>query len=249
MKLYGLIGFPLGHSFSEKYFREKFLKENITDCEYRNFPVQSINDFRKILTENPHLRGFNVTIPYKKQIIPFLDELLSPAKEIGAVNTVKIETYRNGKALKLKGYNTDVFGFKTSLKEVLHKEIKKALIFGTGGAAVAVEYALASMGISSRMVSRKYSEKHLSYLDLNDEILKEYLLLVNTTPLGTYPEINTAPDIPYQFIGSSHILFDLVYNPSETLFMKKGKKQGAKVKNGHDMLVNQAEKVWEIWNS
>ncbi len=248
MRLFGLIGYPLGHSFSEGYFKEKFEKEHITDCEYRNFPVESIEKIHNVLDDNPQLKGLNVTIPYKRKIIPFLDELYPPANEIGAVNTIKIETSPAKPDKILKGYNTDVHGFKTSLKSVLNNNIDNALILGTGGAALAVEYALADMGISSRKVSRNSSENYLSYEQLDKKIMSDYLLLINTTPLGTYPDVNAAPDIPYNLIGRSHILFDLVYNPSETLFMKKGKENGARVKNGYDMLVGQAEKAWEIWN-
>lgn len=249
MRLFGLIGYPLGHSFSETYFRDKFRKENINDCEYRNFPIRSVKEILDILEENPWLEGLNVTIPYKKQIIPFIDDLYSPAKEIGAVNTIKIESTPGSPVQVLKGYNTDIHGFITSLQEVLHDDVDKALILGSGGAAAAVNYALTDMGISSQIVSRKFSGNNLSYEDLDEKIMKEHLLLVNTTPLGTYPEINEAPDIPYNHIGSSHILFDLVYNPSETLFMKRGKERGASVKNGYDMLVGQAEKSWDIWNT
>ena len=248
MRLFGLIGYPLGHSFSEGYFRDKFIKENITDCEYRNFPIRSVKEIRIILKENPQLEGLNVTIPYKKQIIPFIDNLFSPAEEIGAVNTIKIETTPGSPVQLLKGYNTDIHGFITSLQDVLHDGVDKALIMGSGGAAAAVKYALSNMGISTQIVSRKFSENTLSYDELDEKIMNEHLLLVNTSPLGTYPEIHKAPDIPYNHIGSSHILYDLVYNPSETLFMKKGKEQGASVKNGYDMLVSQAEKSWEIWN-
>mgnify|MGYP006298815129 CR=1 FL=1 len=249
MRLFGLIGYPLGHSFSAGYFKEKFEKEQIGDCEYRNFPIESIEKIHAVLDENPQLMGLNVTIPYKRKIIPFLNELYPPANEIGAVNTIKIETTEGIPGKILKGYNTDVYGFKTSLKSVLKENIDKALILGTGGAALAVEHALAEMGISSRKVSRNSSENFLGYEQLDEKIMKDYLLIINTTPLGTYPDFNTAPGIPYNFLGSSHILFDLVYNPSETLFMKKGKENGARVKNGYDMLVAQAEKAWEIWNS
>ncbi len=248
MKTYGLIGYPLGHSFSAGYFREKFRKENIRDCEYRNFPLKSVEDVLEIITDYPNLKGLNVTIPYKKLIIPFLDEVYAPAKEIGAVNTVKIDSFPGKPGRILKGYNTDVHGFLVSVQKVLNPDIQKALILGTGGAYAAVKYALENIGLTVQAVSRKPLAGDLNYPDLNEKILAPHTLIVNTTPLGTYPDVDKAPDIPYDFLNDTHVLYDLVYNPAETLFMKKGKRQGAAVKNGYDMLVGQAEKAWEIWN-
>lgn len=248
MKLFGLIGFPLGHSFSSGYFAKKFKKENISDCDYVNFPIETIEELPEVLMRNRNLIGMNVTIPYKEQVIPFLSELDEEAAKIGAVNTIKISRDPDNTRIHTKGYNTDVYGFSVSLKEIFHQDVKKALVLGTGGASKAILYSLESMGISISVVSRDPGEGQLAYGDLNKEIMQEHLLIVNTSPVGTYPEINRAPDIPYEFIGSSHILHDLVYNPEETLFMKKGKERGARVKNGYQMLVEQAEKSWEIWN-
>jgi shikimate dehydrogenase len=248
MRLFGLIGFPLGHSFSSGYFAKKFERENITNTDYVNFPIETIEELPEVLMRNRDLTGLNVTIPYKEQVIPFLSELDEEAEKIGAVNTIKILRDPDNTRIHTKGYNTDVYGFSVSLKEILHKEVKKALVLGTGGASKAILFSLESMGISISVVSRNPGEGQLSYNDLDEKIISEHLLIVNTSPVGTYPEVNRAPDIPYEFLGSSHILHDLVYNPEETLFMKKGKERGARVKNGYQMLVEQAEKSWEIWN-
>ncbi|MFW5821262.1 MAG: shikimate dehydrogenase family protein [Bacteroidota bacterium] len=249
MRLFGLIGYPLGHSFSEAYFRDKFQAENIPDAQYRNFPIDSIDKLLTLIEENPALRGLNVTIPYKQVIIPYMDELYSPAEEIGAVNTIKVVSLSGTGRKILKAYNTDVYGFDKSLNGILHSGVNKALVLGSGGASVAVKYVLEKRGFLVKIVSRKVKDNCLTYDDIDDKIMKEYLLIVNASPLGTYPDIDTAPDIPYNRITSSHILYDLVYNPTMTLFMKKGKEKGAVVKNGYQMLVNQAEKAWEIWNS
>lgn len=248
MRKFGLIGFPLGHSFSAGYFSKKFEKERITDSEYVNFPIETIEELPEVLLRNRDLIGLNVTIPYKEQVIPFLNELDEEAEKIGAVNTVKIFRDPDNTRIHTKGFNTDVYGFSTSLKEIVHEDVKKALVLGTGGASKAILYSLKSMGISISVVSRDPKDGQLSYNDLDQKIMSEHLLIVNTSPVGTYPEVNRAPDIPYQFLGSSHILHDLVYNPEETLFMKKGKERGAQVKNGYQMLVEQAEKSWKIWN-
>ncbi|SMG21689.1 shikimate dehydrogenase [Marivirga sericea] len=241
MKTYGLIGYPLEHSFSAKYFAEKFEKENIPDCEYRLFPLEKIGAFEELKEKN--IEGLNVTIPYKEQIIPFLDELDEHAQTIGAVNVIQF------KAGKTKGYNSDYFGFKESLLNFLPKNFNsKALILGTGGASKAIKQVLMDLSISYRVVSRKEGFG-FTYEELNSqrEILQEYHLLINSTPLGTFPKVEEKPEIPYEALGQNHYLYDLVYNPSETAFLKAGKKQEAKTLNGLEMLIGQAEKSWEIW--
>ncbi|ABG57300.1 shikimate dehydrogenase family protein [Cytophaga hutchinsonii] len=245
MKTYGLIGFRLSHSFSKKYFTEKFLKEGIEDCVYENFQLDTVKEFSALLRTDANLKGFNVTIPYKEEIIPFLNDLDAAAKEIGAVNVIKIQ--EDG---TLIGYNSDYYGFKTSLETFIPKEVShKALVLGTGGAAKAVVTALNHLGIPYQYVSRNKSAQSLSYEELDQNVMQEYTLVVNTSPLGMYPEVDSFPAIPYEFLDSRHYLYDLVYNPEETLFMKKGIARGAHVMNGLPMLIGQAEKAWEIWNS
>ncbi|WP_375580047.1 shikimate dehydrogenase [Marivirga tractuosa] len=242
MKTYGLIGYPLEHSFSGKYFTEKFEKENIQNCEYRLFPLENIQEFEEL--KNKNIAGLNVTIPYKEKVITYLDELDEHAEAIGAVNVIQ---FRNGKA---KGYNSDYYGFKDSLINFLPKEFKsKAIILGTGGASKAIKQVLIDLSIPFNIVSRKEGYD-FTYNDLNDkpEILDDYHLIINTTPLGTYPEVEEKPDLPYHVITKNHYFYDLVYNPSETAFMKAGAAQGAKTINGLEMLIGQAEKSWEIWN-
>ncbi len=256
MHTYGLIGFPLTHSFSRKYFKDKFLKENLAAHFYQNFPLQEIHDFESILLQNPHLLGLNVTIPYKIDVIPFLNELDETAKAVGAVNTIKITRLNQGQpdSLKddffLKGYNTDIYGFEMSLRPLLQPNHYKALLLGTGGASKAIEYVFKKLGIEYLIVSRNpQGENQVAYTDLNDTAIKNFPLIVNTTPLGTSPDIHERPDIPYEYITDQHFLYDLVYNPDETLFLKKGKEKGAIIQNGLSMLILQAEKAWEIWNS
>jgi shikimate dehydrogenase len=244
MNLYGLIGYPLTHSFSKKYFTEKFEKEKIADSRYELFEIKEAAQVMEIIKNNPNLRGLNVTIPHKENIIQYLDEIDPAAKEIAAVNVIKII---NG---KLKGFNSDFYGFRQSLLNFIGKEKNmKALILGTGGAAKATKAALTDLKIPYHFVSRNKNDNNFSYEELNDKIFAEYKLIINTSPLGMYPKIDTCPEIPYQYLGPNHFLFDLVYNPEETLFMKKGKEKGAQVKNGLEMLHLQAEKAWEIWNS
>ncbi len=247
MRTFGLIGYPLTHSFSKKYFLKKFKDEVITDAEYLNFPVQNINKFKEIINSDKNFAGFNVTSPYKQEIIPFLDELDNSAQKINAVNVIKV-TEKN-KRIYLKGYNTDIYGFQESLKKKINPEIKNALILGSGGAAKAVSYALKNMNFNYKFVSRKEKslEKFISYNELNKDIISENLLIINATPLGIYPKINQKPDIPYYFLSEKHHLFDLIYNPSQTLFLTEGKKRGAKIQNGLEMLHLQAEKAWEIF--
>lgn len=242
MRLFGLIGYPLSHSFSEKYFAEKFGKEGLLDCSYQLFSIPSIDELNKIL-DQPHLCGLNVTIPYKEQVLPFLDDADSTVKKIKACNCIDI---KNG---KLKGYNTDIAGFEQSLKAQLKPHHTKALILGTGGAAKAVEFVLKKLKISVKYVSRKPSINNYSYEQLTPAILSDYTLIINTTPLGMYPAINEAPPIPYQALTSNHYLFDLTYNPAKSLFLQKGEEAGTAIKNGYEMLVIQAEESWRIWNS
>jgi shikimate dehydrogenase len=246
MKKYGLIGFPLTHSFSKRYFTERFQKENINST-YDNFQIENINKFPEIIKNNPELLGLNVTIPYKEQVIPFLDELNESAKEIGAVNTVKI--VRNGAFIQLKGFNTDTYGFETSLTPLLKPHHKKALILGTGGASKALKYVLKKLGIEFISASiEELKENEIRYEEIDGKMLDERLLIINATPLGTYPNIETYPNIPYEFITEKHLLFDLVYNPEVTQFLSKGLEKGASIKNGYEMLLLQAIRSYEIWN-
>lgn len=247
MDKYGLIGYPLKHSFSISYFNEKFQSENI-DAEYVNFEIPSIEDFMEVVEENPNLRGLNVTIPYKEQVIPYLDELDKDTAKIGAVNVIKIIPQGKGN-VKLVGYNSDIVGFTRSIEPLLQSHHVKALILGTGGASKAVFHGLANLGIKATFVSRtKKSNDILTYQELTPEIMQEHTVIVNTTPLGMYPTVDACPDIPYDQLTPNHLLYDLLYNPHETLFMKKGMERGATVKNGLEMLLLQAFVSWEIWN-
>lgn len=248
MRLFGLIGLPLSHSFSADFFRQKFTTDSINDAEYRLFPLSSISELNNLLKQQPDLQGFNITIPYKVSILPYLNFVSKVAQEVGAVNCVKIESGAAG--IKLYGFNTDVHGFRKSLLPLLKPNHYSALILGTGGGAKAVGYSLLELGISYLMVSRKKDDKScLHYSELTEEIINDNLLIINTSPVGMYPDTENAPDIPYRFIGRNHLLFDLIYNPAETLFLKKGREAGAITKNGLQMLELQAEKSWEIWNS
>lgn len=242
--MYGLIGRPLGHSFSANFFNEKFRREGI-DEEYRLFPLDNVTDLSTLLTDHPDLHGLNVTIPYKQEVIPLLDDISEEAREIGAVNVIKIETV-NGKRW-LKGFNSDIIGFTNSLSPMLGDDVKSALVLGTGGASKAVCYALRKLGLEVVRVSRSRKDGVISYEDVTPEVVASNLLIVNTTPLGMWPDINAAPDIPYDSLTSRHILFDLVYNPETTEFMKQGIERGASVKNGLEMLYGQALAAWEIW--
>jgi len=242
MRLFGLIGYPLTHSFSKNYFTEKFKKEGIDDCRYENFELTNINGLSKVLHDNPDLQGLNVTIPYKESVLLFLNEQDEVVKKIGACNCIKIESK------KLIGYNTDVIGFEKSLLNKLDPVHKSALILGTGGAAKAVEFVLRKRKIHYKYVSRYPSVKNLSYEQLTHKMIKEHSLIINTSPLGMYPKITEAPPLPYESITEQHFLFDLIYNPEKTLFLKKGEQQGAAIQNGYDMLVWQAEESWRIWN-
>jgi shikimate dehydrogenase len=248
MKLYGLIGYSLAHSSSIGYFNEKFCAEGI-DAKYVNFEISTINDFPKIIDENPNLEGLNVTIPYKEQVIPFLDELEKDTAAIGAVNVIKIIRNKKQK-IKLVGYNSDIIGFTQSIKPILQPHHKKALILGTGGAAKAVFHGLKNLGIEALYVSRTSNPHadHITYADLSPEIMAAYTVIVNCTPVGMYPKVDFCPDIPYKELTSRHLLYDLLYNPNHTLFMRKGEAQGATTKNGLEMLLLQAFAAWEIWN-
>lgn len=244
--MYGLIGYPLGHSFSANFFNEKFLREDI-DESYSLFPLESIECLPSLLNDHKDLKGLNVTIPYKQKVIDYLDDISDEAKKIGAVNVIKI-TSENGKKY-LKGFNSDAIGFKNSLVPLLRKDVNKALVLGSGGASKAVIFVLNELGIEVTEVSRKKRDNNITYDEITDEIMASHQLIVNTTPLGMWPNTQDAPSIPYQFVTSSHILYDLVYNPEITEFMRKGLSKGACVKNGLDMLHGQAIAAWEIWQS
>ena len=242
MRLFGLIGYPLTHSFSKNYFAEKFKKEGIEDCRYENFQLPNINDLLKTISENPDLHGLNVTIPHKESVLQFLDGSNELVKQTGACNCIKIV---DG---KLIGYNTDVIGFEKSLLTKLKPEHKNALILGTGGAAKAVEFVLRKNGISYKKISRQLSANNFIYEQLTPDIVKESMLIINTTPMGMYPNTNETPALPYEAITPKHFLFDLIYNPEKTLFLKQGEERGAVTQNGYKMLVYQAEESWTIWN-
>jgi shikimate dehydrogenase len=257
MKTFGLIGYPLSHSFSKKYFSEKFERENIRDCSFELFPLKEIDELPALISANPDLSGLSVTIPYKEKVIPFLDELDETAKKIGAVNCIRISQAPGNQSPFLTGYNTDVFGFRQSIKPFLETSHERALILGTGGASKAVYHVLKEIGIECYFVTRDKSalkrvnadnSKIFDYTELNEYVLKAFKLIVNTTPLGMSPDLHTFPDIPYQYADATHLLYDLVYNPAETEFLKKGKARGATTINGLSMLHLQAEEAWRIWN-
>lgn len=243
MSKFGLIGKNISYSFSKSFFSAKFERENLPHS-YENFDIPSIDFFPKILSETTNLKGLNVTIPYKEEVIPLLDNLDEQAKKIGAVNTIKISEDK-----KLTGYNTDHYGFEKSLEAFLPLQKKTALILGTGGASKAVAFALENLGFEFRFVSRKQDANTMKYEALDKSLIESYLLIVNCTPLGTHPNIADCPPLPYQFLTKNHLLFDLIYNPAETEFLKRGKLQGTKTSNGLKMLELQAEKAWAIWNS
>jgi len=250
MRLFALIGYPLTHSFSKKYFTEKFKREGISNCRYELLELPDYKGFPNLIASHHDLVGLNVTIPHKQNIIPFLDELdAASAARIGAVNTIKI--LANG---RLKGYNTDYYGFRLSLEQWLQSlnvsiEGLKALVLGNGGAAKAVFAALEDIQISYQIVSRQKTASTISYEDLTKDVIASHHLIINTSPVGTYPKVDECPAIPYEWLSKKHLLYDLVYNPAETLFLKKGKQQNAQTHNGLPMLQLQAEKAWEIWNT
>ena len=259
MKKYGLIGYPLTHSFSKKYFTEKFSKDGLEEREYELYPLKNLSDLPELINDIPDLCGLNVTVPHKIGVMFYLDKIDPASKEIDAVNCIKIvnhqpvEAFFNGELssmkVRLEGYNTDAFAFEASLKPLLKKHHQKALILGNGGAARAVAYVLNKLNISYKLVSRRAIGKQLKYKQITSEVMKDRLLIINTTPLGTAPNIEECPDIPYELLTSKHLLYDLVYNPAETEFLKRGKEQGSGIKNGLEMFELQAEKSWEIWNS
>ena len=245
MERYGLIGFPLGHSFSMSFFNEKFRNENI-DAEYVNYEIPTIEHLTEIVNATPELRGLNVTIPYKEQVIPFLDELSDEAAAVGAVNLIAVRN--KGKKIYLKGYNSDVIGFTNSIAPMLTPHHTQALILGTGGAAKAVDYSLRQLGLHTQLVSRIRKQNAITYEDIDEQMISAYQVIVNCTPLGMYPHTDECPFLPYHAITSRHLLYDLLYNPDTTLFMKKGAEQGAVVKNGLEMLLLQAYANWEVWH-
>lgn len=247
MRKFGLIGYPLGHSFSKKYFTKKFLTERISDCSYDNYPIENLEHFRALLTSEKDLCGLNVTIPYKSQIIGFLDNIDGEAEEIGAVNVLKIKRHRD--KIDLTGYNSDVTGIKDSLLPYVNEKVTHALVLGTGGSSRAVCHVLRQFGLNITLVSRDRKHGALSYSDIDQVILNQTQLIVNTTPLGMFPNTGSMPDINYRGLNRTHILFDLVYNPELTTFLKMGAEQGCTVISGIKMLHSQAEKAWEIWNN
>lgn len=246
--IYGLIGYPLGHSFSRDYFNKKFEAEGI-DAEYKNFELPTIDDFNYVIAKNPNIKGLNVTIPYKEKIIPLLDGLDPTAAAIGAVNVIKVIRNAREEIISLKGYNSDVIGFIDSIRDMLRPTHKKALVLGTGGASKAVVYGLKQLGIEPTLVSRTKGEGRLTYhdLSLHPELINEHTVIVNTTPLGMYPNVDKCPDLPYDYITSEHLCYDLLYNPDTTLFLKKCTERGAATKNGIEMLLMQAFAAWNIW--
>jgi shikimate dehydrogenase len=261
MKHFGLIGYPLSHSFSKQYFADKFAREHITDAEYNNYPLEHIKDLQDLLDKHPDLCGLNVTIPHKVNVIRYLDWVEGDAKHAGAVNCIRIrsesplEAAFSGEVgfkdhdFRLEGFNTDIYGFEMSLRPLLDSEEYEALVLGDGGAAKAVKCVLENLGIAFKVVTRTAKEDNLLFKDLKPRHIKQHRLIINTTPLGTYPNVNECPPIPYENITDQHILYDLVYNPEKTLFLQKGEERGAKIKNGYEMLILQAEKSWEIWTA
>lgn len=246
MKTYGLIGYPLSHSFSKKYFTEKFQNEGITDHQYELFPIADIKSLPDLLNDHPSLCGLNVTIPHKVNVLCYLNEVDEAAEKIGAVNCISIK-YFEGETY-LKGFNTDAYGFEESLKPLIRPQHNKALVFGDGGAAKAVKYVLEKLNIQYQVVVRTAAPGAILYSEITPEILTSHQLLINTTPLGMSPNIDTFPEIDYSLVGPGHLAYDLVYNPLETAFLAKAAERGAAVKNGLEMLYKQAEKAWTIWN-
>ncbi len=242
IRLFGLIGYPLSHSFSKRYFTGKFEQEGLTDCRFENFSIASIDELPAILKANPQLEGLAVTIPYKQQVLQYIDDTNIPSG-LRACNCIKI----SGK--ELLGYNTDHSGFQKSIESLLQPHHRKALILGNGGATAAVAFAFDQLGIETAIVSRQLHDgSTMTYAEMNEEVMREFTIIVNTTPLGMFPAIGDCPPIPYELLTSTHLLYDLVYNPEKTIFLQKGEKRGAVIKNGEEMLVIQAEENWKIWN-
>lgn len=242
-KIFGLVGKNLTHSFSKQYFTERFAKDHLDDYSYRNFDIADIAKIREIISNTPNLGGLNITIPYKEAVIPYLGKLSKKAAKIGAVNTIRIT-----KSGKLKGYNTDCYGFRQSLRPLLQAHHKKALILGTGGASKAVAFALEELDILYTFVSREPSGNTVGYDRINETTFDNFQIVINCTPVGMSPEVDACPELPYQYFTSRHLAYDLIYNPEQTLFLEKAKAHGAVTKNGYEMLVLQAEKAWKIWN-
>lgn len=261
MKYYGLIGFPLSHSFSKKYFTDKFAAHHIHDVTYELFPIEHINELPALLRQHPGLCGLNVTVPYKISVLKYLDWIEADAKAAGAVNCIRIsaespveaafsgELGIKGHDFRLEGFNTDIYGFEMSLKPLLKDHHDQALVLGDGGAAKAVKCVLENLGINFKIVTRKPYPGNLLFSELKPHHIKQHTLIINTTPIGMSPNIDECPPIPYEAITDEHLLYDLIYNPEQTLFLRKGAEQGAVTKNGYEMLVLQAEKSWEIWTS
>lgn len=245
MDKYGLIGYPLGHSFSVNYFNQKFADEGI-DAKYINFEIPDVDQIIEVVSANPELKGLNVTIPYKERIIEFLDQVTPEARAIGAVNVIRV-THDGGK-IHMKGFNSDVIGFTQSIEPMLESYHKKALVLGTGGASKAICYGLKSLGVEPVCVSRYERPETICYRDITPEVVQEYNVIVNCTPVGMFPRSNECPQLPYEALDDKNILYDLVYNPDTTLFMKRGAERGAQVKNGLEMLLLQAFASWEMWN-
>lgn len=245
MDKYGLIGFPLGHSFSKSFFNEKFQNEGI-DAEYINFEIKGIDELPEVLATNPELRGLNVTIPYKEKVLSFLDYISVEARAIGAVNVIRVD--HKGDDVVMKGYNSDVIGFTKSIEPLLETFHRKALILGTGGASKAINYGLKSLGLETVLVSRFERPGTIQYKDITPDVVKEYNVIVNCTPSGMFPHYDECPDLPYEALDNHNLLYDLIYNPDETLFMKKGRERGAQTKNGLEMLLLQAFASWDFWN-
>ncbi len=249
MKRFGLIGFPISHSFSQRHFQEKFVKESLVDHIYELYPLATLSEFIPFIQNTPDLIGLNVTIPFKEKIIPYLQVLDDISKEINAVNCIKILNNNHNIPL-LKGYNTDATGFEQSIKPLIKHHHKSALILGNGGSAKAVSYVLNKLNINFKIATRTpFQSNHIKYNEINEDIIKNNLLIINTTPLGMVPNLNTFPDIPYNLLTENHLLYDLIYNPEETFFLTKGKNNGAQIKNGLSMLFFQADKSWEIWTN
>ncbi len=243
MRLFGLIGFPLTHSFSKKYFTEKFEREGLTNCRYQLFPIRTLHELRQILKEHPSIEGLNVTIPYKQQVMEYLDSRTGIPPGLNACNCIRVKNE------KLEGFNTDHTAFKNSLQPLLRPWHDRALILGNGGAAAAVAFALKELKIGYAVVSRIHHDgSTLTYDQLNEKIISENTLIINTTPVGMHPDNSSSPAIPYRYISEKHLLYDLIYNPAKTEFLKRGEEKGATIKNGEEMLVLQAEESWRIWN-
>jgi len=246
MRKYGLVGYPLGHSFSKKYFSGKFLNEHIADCSYENFPLVNINLLPKLLKEEPDLCGLNVTIPYKSAVLSYVDIIDEEAKEIGAVNVLKIK--REGVKIIIYGYNSDITGINDTLQPYINCNVQNAMVLGTGGSSRAVCHVLAKLGLNVTRISRNKTQGVMTYSDIDKRMIETTQLIVNTTPLGMFPDIARMPDLDYSSLNRKHILFDLVYNPEKTAFLTKGEEQGCTTLSGLTMLHSQAEKAWEIWN-